>query len=671
MSSVVEDECSLDSGTGSDVDALSLHNKSLSASLGLSTIFEDPISFDVMEDAMMTPCGHSFSESSITEWLRKHQHCPICNKGLKIGQILPNYALRTAISKFITAQKMIEAQQSRMRKKEDSASSLDDNSKLSFTVSEIQSDIATPPTSPQLNMSDWAVINVDTHNPEEEELHTSNSRLLVEIVSAKNLVKTDWFGHSDPYCVVEFQGQTKRSRVLQHTRDPKWEETFVFGITGETADNQYDMLCITVWNRERLLKDRFMGSVRLQLREIMDALKMVRRFSLERLHPTSRKRVQGDLLLRLQVIDLKKSYENSKIERRMSLASNVSTSSLSTSPSTPSTPIPMRPQLGGSRPPSPLVSSPEHYNRILRANSSPLARQNSESSDEDHRPADRSSEIDDSSESSDNAVPAPPPMPQYARRNIIANSRQVPQPPSLPPRPLSFILPNFPVEPEDPPPPQPPPADDEAAPAHPADDDPLMNWIQQEMAQQQSDYELQLRHQQEEQMGGQAALEDVALDTDLDAENNVDGDIADLSQQVQDWDHSEFLLNGHAAHESISGSGSVSGIGNSERDGEADESEEEEQRSPAQARAQASGSSTTTSSSAFTPIPSSSPSSSRSPLGLPAHQAPLPPRLVPAPSPPASPTVRSLMELGFTQQQAEMASRTTNNIDEALDSLLS
>jgi len=61
--------------------------------------FDDPISFEIMEDAMVTPCGHSFSKATIIDWLEKpsRKHCPICKKELSKDQLQPNYSLRDAI----------------------------------------------------------------------------------------------------------------------------------------------------------------------------------------------------------------------------------------------------------------------------------------------------------------------------------------------------------------------------------------------------------------------------------------------------------------------------------------------------------------------------------------------------------------------------------------------
>lgn len=48
---------------------------------------------------MMTPCGHSFSEETINNWIVKKNQCPLCNKTLKRSDVTPNYALRNAIAR--------------------------------------------------------------------------------------------------------------------------------------------------------------------------------------------------------------------------------------------------------------------------------------------------------------------------------------------------------------------------------------------------------------------------------------------------------------------------------------------------------------------------------------------------------------------------------------------
>jgi F-box/WD-40 domain protein 7 len=52
---------------------------------------------------MAAKCGHSFSKASITAWLRQnHPTCPVCKTALEEGQLVPNYALRSAIERYAT-----------------------------------------------------------------------------------------------------------------------------------------------------------------------------------------------------------------------------------------------------------------------------------------------------------------------------------------------------------------------------------------------------------------------------------------------------------------------------------------------------------------------------------------------------------------------------------------
>lgn len=64
----------------------------------------DPITLAVMEDAVMvTPCGHSFSSSSITAWLRQQgsatKKCPVCKSTIN-ESLVPNWALRNAVDRY-------------------------------------------------------------------------------------------------------------------------------------------------------------------------------------------------------------------------------------------------------------------------------------------------------------------------------------------------------------------------------------------------------------------------------------------------------------------------------------------------------------------------------------------------------------------------------------------
>lgn len=68
----------------------------------MESIFEDPVTFEVMRDAVVSTCGHSFSLDSLSQWLNTHDSCPICKHALRLEDCTPNYALRHAIEQVNT-----------------------------------------------------------------------------------------------------------------------------------------------------------------------------------------------------------------------------------------------------------------------------------------------------------------------------------------------------------------------------------------------------------------------------------------------------------------------------------------------------------------------------------------------------------------------------------------
>jgi hypothetical protein len=64
---------------------------------GEMEIFCDPISFEIMVSPQVLPCGHTFDEKTIQDWLRKSHSCPTCKAPCNPEQVKPNYTLRHAI----------------------------------------------------------------------------------------------------------------------------------------------------------------------------------------------------------------------------------------------------------------------------------------------------------------------------------------------------------------------------------------------------------------------------------------------------------------------------------------------------------------------------------------------------------------------------------------------
>lgn len=52
-----------------------------------------PICMEVMKDAFLTPCGHSFCYMCIVTHLRDKSDCPCCGRHLTVKCLYPNFPL--------------------------------------------------------------------------------------------------------------------------------------------------------------------------------------------------------------------------------------------------------------------------------------------------------------------------------------------------------------------------------------------------------------------------------------------------------------------------------------------------------------------------------------------------------------------------------------------------
>jgi len=66
--------------------------------------FEDPITYDVYDDPVLTNCGHTFNLSSLREWLKQSNTCPLCKAVIDKRSLLSNIIIRNLIPQCINLQ---------------------------------------------------------------------------------------------------------------------------------------------------------------------------------------------------------------------------------------------------------------------------------------------------------------------------------------------------------------------------------------------------------------------------------------------------------------------------------------------------------------------------------------------------------------------------------------
>ena len=58
----------------------------------------------------------------------------------------------------------------------------------------------------------------------------------MDLIKAKDLIKTEMIGKSDPYAVLKYGNQKDKTKVAKNTQNPQWDHNTDFNL--DTGDNQ-------------------------------------------------------------------------------------------------------------------------------------------------------------------------------------------------------------------------------------------------------------------------------------------------------------------------------------------------------------------------------------------------------------------------------------------------
>ena len=100
----------------------------------------------------------------------------------------------------------------------------------------------------QIGKSD--IIPFSDYEEVDENIYANNLMLAVKVVEAKNLIIADE-NSSDPYCVLKINGIEKKTRVIDCTLNPIWNQTFYFDISSYSTNE----LSIKIFDKDKLSKD--------------------------------------------------------------------------------------------------------------------------------------------------------------------------------------------------------------------------------------------------------------------------------------------------------------------------------------------------------------------------------------------------------------------------------
>nr|CAB3474778.1 unnamed protein product [Digitaria exilis] len=93
--------------------------------------------------------------------------------------------------------------------------------------------------------------------------------LEVHLVDAKGLSGNDFLGKLDPYVIVQYRSQERKSSVARDQgRNPCWNEVFKFQINS-TASNAHHKLILRIMDHDNFSSDDFLGEATIDVTDII------------------------------------------------------------------------------------------------------------------------------------------------------------------------------------------------------------------------------------------------------------------------------------------------------------------------------------------------------------------------------------------------------------------
>ncbi|XP_014503012.1 elicitor-responsive protein 1-like [Vigna radiata var. radiata] len=90
----------------------------------------------------------------------------------------------------------------------------------------------------------------------------------VQLVKAKGLRNTDIFGKMDPYVLIQYNGQEKRSKVADgQGKNPVWNERFIFKVEYPGSNDQHKLI-FKIMDKD-LFKDDFVGEAIIHVGDLL------------------------------------------------------------------------------------------------------------------------------------------------------------------------------------------------------------------------------------------------------------------------------------------------------------------------------------------------------------------------------------------------------------------
>ncbi|KAI4370595.1 hypothetical protein MLD38_018933 [Melastoma candidum] len=141
--------------------------------------------------------------------------------------------------------------------------------------------------------------------------------LEILLVNAKGLGDTDFFGKMDPYVLIQFKSQERKSSVAREQgSNPSWNETFTFRVEYPGTSNGHDKLTLKIMDKDTFSSDDLIGHATIF---VGDLISQGAENGTAEMHPTKHRvvRVDGSYCGEIQVgmkFNLREEHQTIDVE---------------------------------------------------------------------------------------------------------------------------------------------------------------------------------------------------------------------------------------------------------------------------------------------------------------------------------------------------------------------
>nr|VZI40193.1 unnamed protein product [Spirometra erinaceieuropaei] len=100
--------------------------------------------------------------------------------------------------------------------------------------------------------------------------------LRVQVQKASNLKNVEVIGKSDPFTLVEFNGESQKTKHVDDELNPTWNETLTFDLKGKPLSSS-DEITFTVRDYDKVGTGKFMGRAKVHLGGMISGAKEIKK----------------------------------------------------------------------------------------------------------------------------------------------------------------------------------------------------------------------------------------------------------------------------------------------------------------------------------------------------------------------------------------------------------